>query len=191
MVRFMRLTALLLCAAACGNPDNLVIGGISATATIPVALIDSVRSAISGIATRTDQSGQRQVVILSNTAKLCDQLGAHTDYFRNPPEAYVAIIFYLPLDRLGTFYIRRPGDPPGTDGEIVAASTGIAPSPYFALGLDQGLSSYVILTDVSPSGGNAVGSFDLIFPDKVGSIHEFYGRFKVGSCPALQNVLLP
>ena len=79
MVRLMRLTALLLCAAACGNPDNLVIGGISATATIPVALIDNVRSAISGIATYNksgQQISQRTVVILSNTGKLCDQLGA-------------------------------------------------------------------------------------------------------------------
>jgi hypothetical protein len=192
MVRLMRLTALLLCAAACGNPDNLVIGGISATATIPVALVGDVHSAISGIATYNksgQQISQRTVVILSNTGGLCDQLGSHPDYFRNPPEAYVAILLYVTLDRVGTFYVGRDQN---TDGEIVAAYAGVAPTPYSALGLNQGIgSSYIILTDVSPSGANARGSFDLWFGDTVGNIHEFYGRFKTGSCAALQNVLLP
>jgi hypothetical protein len=194
MVRPMRLTALLLCAAACGNPDNLVIGGISASGNIPVATIDTVRSAISGIATVSDRQtgakgGQRTVVVLSNAPKLCDQLAAHPDYFRNPPEDYAALVFFLPLDRVGTFFIGRDQN---TDAEIVAGAKGTPTTPYSALGTSQGIgSSYIALTDVSGNGGNARGSFSLYFVDRANGLHNFYGRFKTGTCSALENALLP
>jgi hypothetical protein len=193
MVRPMRLTALLLCAAACGNPDNLVIGGMNASGNIPVAVIDTVRSAISGIATVSDRQtgakgGQRTVVVLSNAPKLCDQLAAHPDYFRNPPEDYVALVMLLPLDKLGLFYIGRE---PETAAELIAAAKGIAPTPYPGLGLNQNITSSISLTDVSGNGGNARGSFSLYFVDRANGLHNFYGRFKTGTCSALENALLP
>ena len=126
MVRRMRLSALLVLAAACGNPDNLVLGGISATATIPVASIDNVRSAISGIVTLNDANGnrigQKVAIILTNTSGLCTQLGSSPDYFQNPPQDYVALILLTPLDQVGFFYFGR--DPVAKTIGIGSRATG-------------------------------------------------------------------
>jgi len=59
------------------------------------------------------------VVIISDQPGLCSRLQLHPDYFRNPPEYYVALILFLPpTDHLGTFEPGRPGDE-GTDSEII------------------------------------------------------------------------
>jgi hypothetical protein len=185
MVRPMRFSVLLLLAAACGNPDNVVVGGISATATIPVAFIDTVRSAIAGTTTVKDfngnKIGQREAIILSNTKGLCDQLQAHHDYFQNPPEDFVAVVLLTPIDRVGTFFIGRDQ---GTDILIVPAAQGVKPQPY--LGQATG-TSYIALHEMSGSGGNAVGSFDVIVVDSSSGGHEFYGKFMTGSCAALND----
>jgi hypothetical protein len=191
MVGLMRFSALLLL-AACSNPDNIVVGGIGADPTnnIPVAFIDNVRSGVSFVGSYTDQNGNkspRTIVVLSNTSGLCDQLGSHPDYFRKPPEAFVALIFFLPVDRVGTFFI---GSSAGTAAELIAANLTAPVNPYFAPSTGR---SYIALSDVAADGSNARGSFDLIFVDKQSppQPHEFYGRYKVGGCSALANALLP
>ncbi|TMA27491.1 MAG: hypothetical protein E6J78_10110 [Deltaproteobacteria bacterium] len=184
----MRLSALLVLAAACGNPDNLVLGGISATATIPVASIDNVRSAISGIVTLNDANGnrigQKVAIILTNTSGLCTQLGSSPDYFQNPPQDYVALILLTPLDQVGFFYFGR--DP--VAALVIPAAKGVKPATrYPAVNFPN---TYIADSDLSGTGGNARGSFDIAVVDSFSQVHEFYGRFKTGSCDALANVII-
>ncbi len=188
MVRRMRLTALLVFATACGNPDNLFLGGISATVTIPAAYIDSVRSAISGIVTLNDANGNRigqsTAIILTNTSGLCTQLASTPDYFQNPPQDYVALVLLTPIDKVGFFYLGRD---PGTGALIIPAAKGVKPATRYPAASNQG---YIGVSDLSGTGGNARGSFDILIIDSFSLPHEFYGRFKVGSCDALANVII-
>lgn len=188
MVRRMRFSALLVLAAACGNPDNLVIGAISASGTTPPVAIDNVRSAISGVVTLNDANGnrigQRTAIILTNTSGLCTQLGSSPDYFQNPPEDYAAVVLLTPLDLVGFFYFGR--DP--VDALAIPAAKGVKPvAKYRAV---NALGTYVGVSELSGTGGNARGTFDVLFVDNVGAGREFYGRFKVGSCAALANVII-
>src|SRR5258706_8221936 len=136
----LRKTPLLFAAMlSCGNPDNVVVGGISATSTIPVAIIQSIQSAEAGITTYIDPQGnhiQLSVVAFTDHPGLCQKLKDHPDYFRNPIEPYVALLLYAPVDRIGTFVTGRdPGAEaeviattgPSTDGGVTAAT-----QPYFA-----------------------------------------------------------
>src|SRR5437868_2622566 len=98
--------ALLLLAGGCSNNDNVVYGAIGASSITPFITFENVNSVISGRATLTDANGvatSAEVVIVSDRPALCDRLTQHRDYFQKPPEAYVALILFLPGDnRLGT-----------------------------------------------------------------------------------------
>jgi hypothetical protein len=180
------LTALALLAGACSNPDNVVNGGANATATTPIVVFNTVGSSISGVVTRTDSTTPSWVVALSDAPGLCDALALHPDLFRNARGPYNAIVLFMPAERLGFFEIGRDV---GTAGEIIASS---AAGP---LGADQrftAIQGYVTLSDFAKNPGDTgKGNFDMIFVDPSNVAHEFYGRFKPGGCPALQNALLP
>src|SRR4051812_28668540 len=100
--RPMRLPVLaLVLAAACGNSDNVIVGGANASETTPGVLFDSIGSAIHGMATLYDRLGTplgppQVVIILSDVPGLCSRLTSKRDYFRNAPEAYEALIMMLP-----------------------------------------------------------------------------------------------
>src|SRR4051812_7298438 len=96
----MPFLALLVLAAACGNADNLIVGGIVAGTTTPDVIFDDVPGAIHGIATQRDIDGNpigdpMSVVILSNLPDICARLTAKRDYFRNAPEAYEAMVLMV------------------------------------------------------------------------------------------------
>ena len=186
------LAALVLLCAACGSADNVIVGVVAAGATTPNVLFDPIGSSIHGVATPRDASGNRVgdplgVVIMSDQPNLCDRLKAKPDYFRNAPEGYEALILFVRLGYLGTFVVGRASDP-GTAAEIVAAKGPQATTPFH--GLDR---SYISVTSFPASGGNASGSFSLIFDDPYGGnvAHAFYGRFKTNACPTLEGTLLP
>jgi len=116
---------LLVVAAACGNNENVFYGSIGPSTITPFIAFDNANSVISGRATLTDAdggtTGSAELVIISDRPRLCDRLVQYPDYFRNPPEAYVALILFLPPDnRVGTFLAGRPGDE-GTGSEIIGA----------------------------------------------------------------------
>lgn len=195
------LATLPLLTSACSNPDNLVVGGISATSTQPVAIINNVQSAISGVATVYDSHGnkttqQLSVIALSGNPGLCAQLAAHPDYFRNAPETYVTVVLFAPPDRVGTFYI---GAGAGVGGEVIAADgpaldggtpadagTLYPTTPYPAA---QGQIDFQQFDVRSP--GQATGNFDIIVGDAIGGGHEYYGRFKTTVCDALGAAMVP
>jgi hypothetical protein len=202
--------ALLLLGGGCSNNDNVIYGAIGATSITPFIAFDNVNSVISGRATLTDANGAptgvSEVVIISDRPALCDRLAQHRDYFRNPPESYVALILFLPGDdRLGTFL---PSRDLGTGSEIIGAdpslkdasieSTGkpIAPFP-----VDPNF-GYIGLTDWSEApGSGASGSFNLLYDPPApltlncsGSApcgFNFYGKFKSTVCTTLDGTQLP
>jgi hypothetical protein len=184
--------ALLTLAAACGNTDNVIIGGVAGGPSTPDVLFDNIGSSIHGVATMRDLNGSpvgdpMAVVIMSNKPGLCGKIQAKPDYFRKPTEAYEALILIVRLNYLGTFVVGRDSDP-GTAAEIVAVSGPQVPSPLHAL-----TSSYISLTNWSNGGGQATGSFNLLMDDPYGTGigHPFYGRFKTSFCPMLEGTLLP
>ena len=190
------LPAALVCLAACGQSDNLIVGGVSAGETTPEILFDNIGSSIHGVATMRDQGGNpvggpMSVVIMSDKPNLCSRLKATPGYFRNPPEAYEALILITRKDYVGTFIVGRPSDP-GTAGEIVGATGPLPPdqqtTPFHALD-----GSYIAVTEWSDTGGNAMGSFNMLFDDPygTGTGHQFYGKFKTSFCPTLEGTLLP
>jgi hypothetical protein len=188
-----RLAVVALLAAACGNQDNLIVGGIAAGATTPDVIFDDVGSSIHGVATLRDAAGNpvgdpMAIVIMSDRPGLCPILQAHRDYFRNAPEGYEALIMMVPLGYLGTFIIGRGGVDATTASEIVAASGPQTTTPFHAIN-----GSYIAVTDWSDNGGSATGSFSLAFDDPYGTAvaHPFYGRFKTSFCAGLDGTLLP
>jgi len=194
MVRRMSRPAFaLLLAAACGNPNNIVLGAVGATTTTPLIVFDSINSAISGTATLTDANGnptgQSEVVIISDKSGLCSALQAHRDYFRNPPEAYEALVLFMPPGYLGTFVLGRGGDADqATSSEIIAGGTSGALAQFSVVN-----GGYVALTTWSDSGGgHASGSFDLAYENpNVAGAFEFSGRFQTDVCTTLDGTLLP
>src|SRR5689334_9331678 len=126
----------VVCAAACGTGDNTVVGGIGESPITPVIQFDNIQSVINGRVRLFDQNGMAtgnnaQVVIISDKVDLCSRLATHPDYFRNPPETYLALIlFYPPTDHLGTFFPGRPGDE-GTGSEIIGVKDTGQPVPPF------------------------------------------------------------
>ncbi|MCA1826387.1 MAG: hypothetical protein ABR567_03335 [Myxococcales bacterium] len=188
-----KLAALVVLAAACGNQDNLIVGGVSGGATTPDVIFDDIGSSIHGIATLRDDAGNplgdpMAIVIMSNRPGLCSTLNAKRDYFRNAPEAYEALVLIMPLGYLGTFIIGREGTDATTAAEIVAASGPQTTTPFHALN-----GSYIAITNWDDKGGNATGSFNVAVDDPYGSgvAHPFYGKFKTGFCPNLEGTLLP
>src|SRR6266446_6115729 len=186
--------ALLLVAAACGSGDNVVIGSASETNITPFIAFDNIQSVISGRARLFDQAGNpngssAEVVIISNQPGLCSRLQLHPDYFRNPPEYYLALILFLPAtDHLGTFIPGRPGDE-GTASEIIGVKQLGQVAPFKAVN-----AGYIALRDWSEQpGGEAVGSFNLLYaaPPPLSGGATFYGKFKSNVCPTLDGTLLP
>lgn len=197
----MRKLALVfsLCALACGNNDNLVVGGIGAGPSndggpsSPEVVFDNIGSAISGKTTLTDANGNPTgnavAVILSDRPALCSILAAHPDYFRKPFEGYLAMIHFIPVDppRLGTFEPGRPGDE-GTGSEIIAVNSPPQPTLWYFRGIDTG---YIALTNLNDDGSSS-GSFQLIYNDYLNAGgHPFYGKFRTSGCAALAHTLLP
>ena len=186
------LAAALVALAACGNSDNLIVGGVSSGTTTPEILFDNINTSIHGVATMRDTNGNpigdpMAVVIMSDKPGLCQKLQSTRDYFRNAPEAYEALILVVRRDYVGTFFVGRTSDP-GTAGEIVAASGPQVTTPFHALD-----GSYIALTEWSDTGGNAMGSFNMLFDDPYGGVtgHPFYGQYKTQFCPNLEGLLLP
>ena len=186
--------ALLLAAAACGSGDNVVIGSIPESSITPFIAFDDIQSVISGRARLFDPAGSpdgtsAEVVIISNQPGLCNRLQLHPDYFRNPPEFYIAVILFLPAtDHLGTFLPGRSGDE-GTTSEIIGVKQLGQVAPFKAV--DAG---YIALRDWSEQpGGEAVGSFNLLYsaPPPLSGGFTFYGKFKSTACPTLDGTLLP
>ena len=196
--------ALLLVAAACGTGDNVVIGSVGESSITPLIVFDNIQSVISGRARLFDASGtptgsSAEVVIISDQPGLCSRLQLHPDYFRNPPEYYVALILFLPpTNHLGTFVPGRPGDE-GTASEIIGVKQLGQVAPFKAASPfpDQPPSAYIgyiALRDWSEQpGGEAVGSFNLLYsaPPPVSGGFPFYGKFKSTACPTLDGTLLP
>jgi hypothetical protein len=206
-MRMAALALLLAAAAACNSGDNVVVGGIGESSITPLIQFDNINSVISGRARLFDAdggaAGTSEVVIISDRPQLCDRLKQHPDYFRNPPETYLALILFLPpTNHLGTFLPGRAGDE-GTDSEIIGVKdTGtpvppfettkpVAPFPALQLG------GYIALSDWSEqAGGESKGSFNLLYaaPQALnvpGARFPFYGKFKSSVCPTLDGILLP
>jgi hypothetical protein len=201
---------LLVAAAACGRNENVFYGSIGSSDITPFIAFDNVNSVISGRATLTDADGgttgtEAEVVIISDRPRLCERLVQYRDYFRNPPEAYVALIlFFPPTDHLGTFYPGRGGDEGagseiiGVDPAKVQASIDLTGKPVAPF---QGLKAYpccgyMSLSDWSEArGGESTGSFSLYYapPPQLNSnkVFAFYGQFKATVCTTLEGTLLP
>jgi hypothetical protein len=201
--------AFLLIASACNNNENIIYGQIGSSSITPFVSFDNVNSVISGRLTLTDGNGaptgtSTEVVIISDRTRLCDRLTQTRDYFRNPPEAYQALILFLPPDRrVGTFIPGRPGDE-GTASEIIAvdpakvqasiALTGNAVAPfviYNAYPCCGGIS----LTDWSESaGGESSGNFYLYYaaPPELNNTNAFpfSGKFRSSVCATLDGTQL-
>jgi hypothetical protein len=187
------MATLLVLAAACGQNDNLIVGGVASGAPTPDVIFDSIGSSIHGVASLRDSAGNplgapRAVVIMSDKPGLCGRLAAHPDYFRNAPEPYEALILMARAGYLGTFIVGREGIDVDTSVEIVAAARPQVTTPFHAV-----TGSYFALTNFSDKGGNATGSFNLAVDDpyNTGVPHPFYGRFKTSFCPTLEGTLLP
>src|SRR5258705_9450407 len=123
----------LLWAAACGTGDNVVVGGVGESTVTPVIRFDDIQSVISGRARLFDAggaaAGTSQVVIISNKPQLCDRLKLHPDYFRKPPETYLALILFFPATHhLGTLLPGRLGDG-GTRSAINRGNDAGQPGP--------------------------------------------------------------
>lgn len=188
-----KLALVALLAAACGNQDNLIVGGIAAGATTPDVIFDNIGSSIHGTATLRDVAGNPVggplgIVIMSDRPGLCSILHAHPDYFRNAPESYEALIMVFDPNYVGTFMVGRGGTDVNTSSELVAASGPQTTTPFHAIN-----GSYFAVTDWSSTGGSATGSFNMAFDDPYGGAvaHPFYGKFKTSFCPGLEGTLLP
>jgi hypothetical protein len=182
--------ALLLLGSACSNNDNLILGGIGSSDDTPQIVFDNVNSAISGNVTLSDANGNPvtpvTAIILSDQFGLCDKLGQHPDYFRKPPETYIAMILFVPAGRVGTFLPGRAGDE-GTGSEIIGVSD-IAKKVLPFKAIDTGF--IAISPEDSPT-----GSFNLLYappPElNVNTGFPFQGRFKATPCASMASVLLP
>jgi hypothetical protein len=126
-------------------------------------------------------------VIISDRPDLCNRLKLHPDYFRKPPEGYIAMVLFTPVDRVGTFLLGRQTDT-GTGSEIIGVSrAGDRVLPFVAV--DVGYIS--VVPDDTPA-----GSFNLLYgaPPELnapGASFPFSGRFKTQDCANLAGVLLP
>ncbi|MGZ6125465.1 MAG: hypothetical protein ACXWLR_10935 [Myxococcales bacterium] len=197
---------LALAAATCGSNDNSIFEAIPSSEINPLIEFDNVGSVISGRLSLRDADGaptgdSAQVVIVSDRPNLCDRLKATPAYFRDPPEAYIALILFIPpTNHLGTFEPGRSGDE-GTGSEIFGSDpakrqtsidkTGMALAPFKAV--DAG---YIALRDWSEApGGESAGSFYLLYgpppPYTTTNGFLFQGNFKATVCPTLEGTLLP
>jgi hypothetical protein len=200
---------LLLAAAACGNQDNQIFGNTAPGATAggsvwPIIEFDNLNSVIASQVGLFDVDGhptgdQSWVIIMSDQGDLCNTLKANRDYFRRPPTfAYQAMILFLPVGRLGTFEIGRPGDE-GTTAEMIGT---VAPLPD--AGTAQltapparfvAVSNPLVLTFISLTNwddGNSNGNFELVMADpNNAAADEFSGQYQAQACDGLDGTLLP
>jgi hypothetical protein len=189
----MRIAALTFVVAAfalsgCGNPDNLVLGGFNGV------IITEVHSAIHGNGKVQTSPGaapvDASVIILSDSAGLCDKLLQHPDFFRTSYEVSTALIMFVPQDTIGSF---QPGSDNAAAEMIVGQSPPGTPTPKPPLPYPA--ASFIGLISVSEfnssPGGEAKGNFDLVIVDPQQGGHEFTGHFQTGTCPALSQVILP
>lgn len=203
-MRKAALAAFLL-TAACGNGDNVIIGGIVESTITPGIDFTDVNSVISGRVTLTDASGanigEAEVVLISDRPNLCQKLTEQRNYLRTASETYRTMILYLPAtDHLGTFLPGRPGDE-GTRSEIVGgdpskvaactAATGKPVVPFTNVN-----TGYISLRDwTEAAGGESSGSFNLLYapppPLTSSGGFPFYGKFKASVCATLNGTLLP
>jgi len=200
---------LLLAAAGCGNQDNAIFGNTGAGQTPggsvwPLIQFDSLGSIIASQVGLFDVNGhptgdQRWVIIMSDQGDLCNSLKANRNYFRQPPKlAYQAMIFFLPVVRLGTFEVGRPGDE-GTAAEMIgtvapAADAGTAqltaPPARFVSVTNPALLTFIALTNWDD--GNSSGNFNLLMADPNNSTaYQFSGQYKAQACDGLDGTLLP
>jgi hypothetical protein len=188
----MRKAALVLIAlAGCSQQDNLILGGIGASDQTPQIVFDNIGSSIAGKAMLSDRNGNPiapvTAVILSDRGGLCDKLKLHPDYFRNPVEGFIAMILFMPVDRVGTFLPGRQGDE-GTGSEIIGVNGPGAPVlPFVAADL---VGFITLAPDDNPS-----GQFNLLYGadpalDSPTSF-PFQGKYKAEPCPNLAGALLP
>ncbi|HTO97629.1 MAG TPA: hypothetical protein VMK66_11340 [Myxococcales bacterium] len=197
---------LLLLGAACSNSDNAIFGAIPPSDITPPIEWDDIGSSISGRVGLSDAAGNplgidAQVVIMTDRPGLCAKLQQQPDYFRNPTEAYLALILFLPAnDHLGTFLPGRGGDE-GTGSEIIGSdpsrwqpsidATGGPLAPFRAV--DAG---YITLSDwTETTEGETRGTFSLVYavPPPLVSVQGFVfsGKFKASGCPGMNAALLP
>ncbi len=187
------LALVFLVAAGCNNSDNVILGGIGASSQTPQIVFDNIGTSISGTVTLSDANGVAipdstvLAIVMTDQPGVCDKLKQHPDYFRNPPEPYIALILFLPPDRVGTFLPGRETDV-GTGSEIIGVLGPNAPVlPFVAVN-----AGYIIL---SPN-DTPTGSFNLLYsppPELSGgtSGFPFTGRYKTNDCPNLASALLP
>ena len=143
-----------------------------------------VGSAIHGTTTITDAQGHTQsvsVVVLADRGNLCASLKARPDYFKNPPEAVVTMVLTAKADQLGSFQLGA------TNG--ATANLNVTAGPGTGITQYGGIQGFVAVTRFDP-GGEAAGSFDVIFVDKVSAIHEIYGKYKTQACASLNGAAL-
>jgi hypothetical protein len=197
----------LLAATACGSQDNIVFGLTAAGTTSggqtwPQISFQDVNSVFGSQVSLFDADGhptgdQAWVVIVSNQDNFCETLKANKNLFREPaPFAYQALLLFLPIDRIGTFVIGRPGDE-GTFGELIGSAgkpTDLTapnlPPPVFTSPPTQIILENISLTNWD--NGSATGTFDLGFVDPTNTqTYEFSGRFSGDSCDGLDGTLLP
>ncbi len=197
MLSLQRCFLLLLASAACGRSDTYVNGGFFPTDAYPPVVLDTVRSSISGEVTLSDASGQPSgkklaVVMISTAPDLCKKIKANPGYFRTPPEPFIALALYAPLDKSGTFYVGRAGDD-GTNGEAFTSpgpTDGGAAAPLLTVFALPG--SLVSLSDFGlREPGNADGTLDLLFASQSAIPQQMYGHFKSNTCDGFDHVLLP
>jgi hypothetical protein len=204
------LALLLATAAACSNHDNAIFGSAPAGVTPggsawPFLQIDSVNSAFGSQVTLFDPEGhptgaQAWVIILSDRPGFCESLKANRNLLHEPPTAaFQALVLILPVGRLGTFEIGRPGDE-GTTAELIGtvapgADAGTdagshPPAPFSAVSGGNQFLTFISLTDWEDGASN--GNFDLLMTDPNNTnIFEFSGQYKANPCDGLDGTVLP
>lgn len=183
--------ALALCAlAACGNPDNQVVGGLLGSGSVPNAVITRVGSAIFAPVNATDLRGNlvpRTAVVLTDREDLCAKLAQHPDYLRAPIEPFVAVVLLTPQRKVGTYYLGQ------TDiGALLLTTAGVGQTVYGFPGASGGTIG-VGQMNTNP-GGSAEGNFAMqVYNPSVqtSSLYTVYGQFKTSECPALETAYVP
>jgi len=187
------LAALALAAAAlaaCGNPDNQVVGGLLGAGSVPNAVITDVGSAISAPVQATDLRGNlvaRNAIILTDRGDLCAKLADYPDYLRAPIEPFVALVLLTPQRQVGTYYLGQ------TDiGALLLTTSGVGQTVYGFPGASGGTIGIGQMN--SSRGGNAEGNFAMqVYDPSVqnSSLYTVYGQFKTSECPALETAYVP
>jgi hypothetical protein len=198
------LLATMLAAAGCSSQDNIISGvtgsGTTADGSVwPQVQFPDINSVFGSQVSLFDADGhptgdQAWVVIVSDQNNFCETLKANRNFFREAPAlAYEAILLFMPVGRLGTFVIGRPGDE-AAFAEIIASPgptfTPPVPPPVFNSVITNQILANISLTDWQD--GAARGSFDLAIVDpNVSQTYEFSGRYAGTSCDGLDGTVLP